>query len=111
MLVQENMADVVVFQSKLSSVMDMLAKAAIVEISKLWDDAFAFVRLEVRQREHEIESLRSQLLLMEKERVELLKAAAPPSAQPSSATCVSTTRPPDALLRKAPVQDGRVTAH
>ncbi|KAG7273041.1 hypothetical protein CRUP_007197 [Coryphaenoides rupestris] len=100
------MANVVVFQSKLSSVMDMLAKAAIVEISRLWDDAFAFVQLEVRQREHEIESLKSKVLMMEKERLELLSKTAP-SAQPS-APSLSTTRQPNNVLRKAPVNDGPI---
>lgn len=102
MLVQENMANVVVFQSKLSSVMDMLAKAAIAEISRLWDDAFAFVQLEVRQREHEIESLRSKVLMMETERLEILSRTAP------SAPSLSTTRQPNNVLRKAPVNDGNV---
>ena len=85
MVVQENMANVVVFQSRLSSVMDMLAKNAIVEISKLWDDAFAFVQIEIRQREDEIESLKSKVLTMEKERLEVISktpASAPPSAPP-----------------------------
>ncbi|CAL8278920.1 unnamed protein product [Lota lota] len=87
MLIQENMANVVVFQSRLSSVMDMLAKTAIVEISKLWDDAFAFVQLEIRQREDEIESLKSKVLMMEKERMELISKSLP-SAHPS-APCFS----------------------
>ena len=93
MLVQENMANVVVFQSRLSSVMDMLAKTAIVEISKLWDDAFAFVQIEIRQREDEIESLKSKVLTMEKERLVLISKT-PPSAPPS-APCFSPPQPPD----------------
>lgn len=97
MLIQENMANVVVFQSKLSSVMDMLTKTAIVEISKLWDDAFAFVQLEVRQRENEIESLKSKVMMMEKERLELISKTQP-SAHPS-APCFSTTQQPNHLRK------------
>ncbi|CAL8366195.1 unnamed protein product [Boreogadus saida] len=91
MVVQENMANVVVFQSRLSSVMDMLAKNAIVEISKLWDDAFAFVQIEIRQREDEIESLKSKVLTMEKERMEVISKT--PASVPPSAPCFSPQQP------------------
>ncbi|CAL8317080.1 unnamed protein product [Gadus morhua 'NCC'] len=93
MVVQENMANVVVFQSRLSSVMDMLAKNAIVEISKLWDDAFAFVQIEIRQREDEIESLKSKVLTMEKERLEVISKT--PASAPPSAPCFSPPQQPD----------------
>ncbi|CAL8326287.1 unnamed protein product [Arctogadus glacialis] len=91
MVVQENMANVVVFQSRLSSVMDMLAKNAIVEICKLWDDAFAFVQIEIRQREDEIESLKSKVLTMEKERLEVISKT--PASAPPSAPCFSPQKP------------------
>ncbi|KAK0149663.1 Zinc finger protein 200 [Merluccius polli] len=78
--------------TKLSSVMDMLAKTAIVEISKLWDDAFAFVQLEERQRLKEIEFLKSKLVLMEQERLELMSTAQP-SAQPSAPRPPTTPQP------------------
>ncbi|KAK5860345.1 hypothetical protein PBY51_021831 [Eleginops maclovinus] len=58
----------VVFQSKLTSIMEMLAKAAVVEISKLWEDGFALVQVELRRRESEIEALNRKLVLMENER-------------------------------------------
>ncbi|XP_030607463.1 zinc finger protein with KRAB and SCAN domains 5 [Archocentrus centrarchus] len=63
------MANCVAFQSKLTSIMEMLAKAAVVEISKLWEDGFALVQVELRRRESEIEALNRKLLLMEKERL------------------------------------------
>eukprot|EP00063_Salmo_salar_P021343 XP_013996178.1 PREDICTED: zinc finger protein 233-like [Salmo salar] len=65
---QENMTNCVTFQTKLSSVMDVLAKAAVAEISKMFDDGFAVLRLEMCRRENEIESLKRQLLFMENER-------------------------------------------
>uniref|UniRef100_A0A1A8PEG4 C2H2-type domain-containing protein n=1 Tax=Nothobranchius rachovii TaxID=451742 RepID=A0A1A8PEG4_9TELE len=57
------------FQSKLTSIMDVLAKAAVVEISKLWEDGFAFVQVELRRRESEIQALNIKLMSMEKERL------------------------------------------
>ncbi|KAM3605219.1 uncharacterized protein V6R79_022450 [Siganus canaliculatus] len=63
------MANCVAFQSKLSSIMEMLAKAAVVEISKLWEDGFTLVQVELRRREKEIETLNRKLMLMENERV------------------------------------------
>nr|XP_023865532.1 zinc finger protein 473 homolog [Salvelinus alpinus] len=67
MLFQENMTNCVTFQTKLSSVMDVLAKAAVAEISKLFDDGFAVLRLEMCHRENEIEALKIKLF-MENER-------------------------------------------
>ncbi|XP_022059210.1 zinc finger and SCAN domain-containing protein 4 [Acanthochromis polyacanthus] len=63
------MANCVAFQSKLTSIMEMLAKAAVVEISKLWEDGFALVQVELRRREGEIEALNRKLKLMETERL------------------------------------------
>uniref|UniRef100_A0A668T504 C2H2-type domain-containing protein n=1 Tax=Oreochromis aureus TaxID=47969 RepID=A0A668T504_OREAU len=63
------MANSVAFQSKLTSIMEMLTKAAVVEIGKLWEDGFALVQVELRRREIEIEALNRKLLLMEKERL------------------------------------------
>lgn len=59
----------VAFQSKLASIMEMLAKAAVVEISKLWEDGFALIQVELRRKEDEIEALNRKLMLMEKERL------------------------------------------
>lgn len=63
------------FQSKLSSIMEMLAKAAVVEISKLWEDGFTLVQAELRRRENEIEALNRKLMLMENERLTVLSQA------------------------------------
>uniref|UniRef100_A0A1A7WYL0 C2H2-type domain-containing protein n=1 Tax=Iconisemion striatum TaxID=60296 RepID=A0A1A7WYL0_9TELE len=64
------------FQSKLTSIMDMLAKAAVVEISKLWEDGFALVQVELRRRESEIKALNIKLMSMEKERLTAISQTA-----------------------------------
>ncbi|XP_070701346.1 uncharacterized protein [Pempheris klunzingeri] len=69
------MANCVAFQSKLTSIMEMLAKAAVVEISKLWEDGFTLVQVELRRRENEIEALNRKLMLMENERLTVLSQA------------------------------------
>lgn len=63
------------FQSKLTSIMEMLAKAAVVEINKLWEDGFKLVQVELRRRDHEIEVLNRKLVLMENERFAVLAQA------------------------------------
>ncbi|CAB1326499.1 unnamed protein product, partial [Coregonus sp. 'balchen'] len=68
MLFQENMTNCVTFQTKLTSVIDVLAKTAVAEISKLFNDGFAVLRLEMCRRENEIEALKIKLLFMENER-------------------------------------------
>lgn len=65
----------VAFQSKLTSIMEMLAKAAVVEINKLWEDGFKLVQVELRRRDHEIEVLNRKLVLMENERFAVLAQA------------------------------------
>lgn len=62
----------------------MLTKAAVLEISKLWDDGFACVLLEVRRRESEIEALKRKLMFMENERLTLLSKAQDASPSHSS---------------------------
>nr|XP_046264602.1 zinc finger and SCAN domain-containing protein 5A [Scatophagus argus] len=69
------MANCVAFQSKLTSIMEMLAKAAVVEISKLWEDGFTLVQVELRRREKEIEALNGKLIMMENERLTVLSQA------------------------------------
>ncbi|KAK2895970.1 zinc finger and SCAN domain-containing protein 32 [Channa argus] len=78
------MANCVAFQSKLASIMEMLAKAAVVEIGKLWEDGFALIQVELRRRESEIEALNRKLVLMEKERLTVLSQA--PTTNLSSAS-------------------------
>lgn len=70
-----NMANCVAFQSKLTSIMEQLAKAAVLEISRLWEDGFALVQVELRRRENEIEALNTKLMLMENERLSILLQA------------------------------------
>lgn len=60
------------FQTKLTSIMEMLAKAAVLEIGKLWEDGFTLVQVELRRRENEIEVLNRKLMLMENERLSVL---------------------------------------
>ncbi|XP_061879186.1 zinc finger protein with KRAB and SCAN domains 7 [Entelurus aequoreus] len=50
------------FQRKLASIMDTLAQAAVLEIAKLWEDAFALVTAELRRRDREVEALEKKLL-------------------------------------------------
>ncbi|KAG7220848.1 hypothetical protein INR49_031300, partial [Caranx melampygus] len=70
-----NMANCVAFQSKVTSIMEKLAKAAVLEISRLWEDGFALVQVELRRRENEIEALNTKLMLMENERLSILLQA------------------------------------
>nr|XP_020441796.1 zinc finger and SCAN domain-containing protein 32-like [Monopterus albus] len=69
------MANCVAFQRKLTSIMEMLAKTAVLEISKLWEDGFALIQIELRRRESEVEVLKRKLMLMENERLTVLAHA------------------------------------
>ncbi|XP_037313427.2 zinc finger protein 8-like isoform X2 [Pungitius pungitius] len=59
------MATCIPFQTQLSSIMEVLVKAAVAEISKLVDDKCAFLHLEISRKQSENEALRRKLLLME----------------------------------------------
>ncbi|XP_034039558.1 gastrula zinc finger protein XlCGF48.2 [Thalassophryne amazonica] len=63
------MTNCVAFQSQLTSIMEMLAKAAVLEISRLWEDGFARLQVELRRKDSEIESLNRKLVLLENERL------------------------------------------
>lgn len=65
------MATCIPFQSQLSSIMEVLAKAAVAEISKLVDDKCAILHLEISRKQSENEMLKRKLLLMEKENAQL----------------------------------------
>ncbi|XP_039999036.1 zinc finger and SCAN domain-containing protein 5A [Xiphias gladius] len=80
------MANCVAFQSKLTSIMEMLAKTAVVEISRLWEDGFALVQVELRRRESEIEALNTKLMLMENERLSALSHAQTTNLSSSSSS-------------------------
>lgn len=49
--------------------MEMLAKAAVLEIGKLWEDGFNLVQVELRRKENEIEVLNRKLMSIENERL------------------------------------------
>ncbi|XP_028832848.1 zinc finger protein 883-like [Denticeps clupeoides] len=57
----ETMSTPAPLQSQIASVMDVLAKAAVAEISKIVDDGFVVVHLQMRQRQSEIEALKRNL--------------------------------------------------
>ncbi|XP_022072327.2 zinc finger protein 221-like isoform X1 [Acanthochromis polyacanthus] len=59
------MATCIPFQTQLSSIMEVLVKAAVAEISKLVDDKCAFLHLEISRKQSENEMLKRKLLLME----------------------------------------------
>lgn len=80
------MANCLAFQSKLTSIMEMLAKAAVLEISKLWEDGFALVQVELRRRENEIEALNRKVMLMENERLTILSQAQTTNLSSSSSS-------------------------
>lgn len=63
------MAACVAFQTQLNSIMEMLAKAAVVEIGKLWEDGFSLLQAELRRKNGEIEALNRRLMSMESERI------------------------------------------
>ncbi|XP_049603808.1 zinc finger protein 79 isoform X2 [Syngnathus scovelli] len=55
----------VAFQTQLSSIMEVLVKAAVEEISKLVDDNSAFLHLEISRKQSENEMLKRKLLAAE----------------------------------------------
>ncbi len=59
------------FGSQVAAIMDVLAKAAVAEITKLVEDGTVVLRLEMCRRDSEIQELKRSLKLME---VELCKA-------------------------------------
>ncbi|XP_061695971.1 zinc finger and SCAN domain-containing protein 2-like isoform X2 [Syngnathoides biaculeatus] len=56
----------VAFQTQLSSILEVLVKAAVAEISKLVDDNSAFLHLEISRKQSENEMLKRKLLAVEK---------------------------------------------
>ncbi|KAG7526413.1 zinc finger protein 615-like [Solea senegalensis] len=66
-----NMATCVPFQTQLSSIMEVLVKAAVAEISKLVDDKCAFLHLDINRKQSEIEMLKRKLLSMENKNAQL----------------------------------------
>ncbi|XP_053293612.1 uncharacterized protein LOC128454281 [Pleuronectes platessa] len=85
------MAHCAAFQSKLASVMEQLAQAAVLEISRLWEDGFALVQVELRRRQSEIETLNKKLMLMENERLTVLSQTTNMSSSSSSSSSSSAS--------------------
>ncbi|KAK5860353.1 hypothetical protein PBY51_021838 [Eleginops maclovinus] len=65
------MATCIPFQTQLSSIMEVLVKAAVTEISKLVDDKCAFLHLEISRKQNENELLKRKLLMMENKTAQL----------------------------------------
>uniref|UniRef100_A0A672JP80 C2H2-type domain-containing protein n=1 Tax=Salarias fasciatus TaxID=181472 RepID=A0A672JP80_SALFA len=65
------MATCIPFQTQLSSIMEVLVKAAVAEISKLVDDKCAFLHLEISRKQSENEMLKRKLLMMERRNAQL----------------------------------------
>ncbi|XP_047198023.1 zinc finger protein with KRAB and SCAN domains 1 [Hippoglossus stenolepis] len=66
-----NMATCISFQTQLSSVMEVLLKAAVADISKLVDDKCAFLHVEISRKQSEVEMLKRKLQTMEKKNTQL----------------------------------------
>ncbi|XP_028987407.1 zinc finger protein with KRAB and SCAN domains 1-like [Betta splendens] len=65
------MASCIPFQTQLSSIMEVLVKAAVAEISKLVDDKCAFLHLEISRKQSENEMLKRKLLMLEGKNAQL----------------------------------------
>lgn len=65
------MATCIPFQTQLSSIMEVLVKAAVAEISKLVDDKCAFLHLEISRKQSENEMLKRKLMVMENKNAQL----------------------------------------
>uniref|UniRef100_UPI0037E850F3 uncharacterized protein n=1 Tax=Semicossyphus pulcher TaxID=241346 RepID=UPI0037E850F3 len=65
------MATCIPFQTQLSSIMEVLVKAAVAEISKLVDDKCEFLHLEISRKQSENEMLKRKLLMMENKNAQL----------------------------------------
>ncbi|KAJ8258781.1 hypothetical protein COCON_G00177930 [Conger conger] len=63
------MVNFVTFQAQLASIMEVLAKAAVVEITKLVEDSSAEIRLEMSRNQYENVALRRKLSRMESDLV------------------------------------------
>ncbi|XP_072524433.1 uncharacterized protein [Salminus brasiliensis] len=63
----DNMPNSVALQKQIASIMDVLAKAAVAEISKVVDDGVVMLRLEICERENEIDTLKRNLQIVSNE--------------------------------------------
>ncbi|XP_034039645.1 zinc finger protein 2 homolog [Thalassophryne amazonica] len=81
------MATCIPFQSQLSSIMEVLVKTAVAEISKLVDDKCAFLHLEISRKQTENELLKRKLLMMENKRSQLKRGFENYSGTDVSSNC------------------------
>uniref|UniRef100_A0AAQ6IKB3 C2H2-type domain-containing protein n=2 Tax=Anabas testudineus TaxID=64144 RepID=A0AAQ6IKB3_ANATE len=70
------MASCIAFQSQLSSIMEVLVKGAVAEISKLVDDKCAFLHLEISRKQSENEMLKRKLVMLESKNAQLQRGFA-----------------------------------
>ncbi|TSP09123.1 Vesicle-associated membrane protein-associated protein A [Bagarius yarrelli] len=91
------MSSGVALQKQIASIMDELAKAAVAEISKVVDDGVVMLRLEICEREHEIDSLKRNLQMVSEELRDTRRALV--------RQCVSGTRP------RQPLKAGKENDH
>lgn len=68
------------FPAQVAAIMDVLAKAAVAEITKLVEDGSLVLRLELSRREDENQELRASLKLIEAELKKAQEAAASTAA-------------------------------
>ncbi|XP_078120619.1 uncharacterized protein LOC144526825 [Sander vitreus] len=84
------------FGSQVAAIMDVLAKAAVAEITKLVEDGNVMLRLEMCRRDSEIQELKTSLKLME---VELC------NAQEAAATRATQDKPEQTAGNRVPRKD------
>ncbi|XP_026877552.2 uncharacterized protein LOC113584680 [Electrophorus electricus] len=70
----DNMSNGFTLQKQIASIMDVLAKAAVAEISKVVDDGVVMLRLEICERENEIDTLKRNLQIVSNELRETRRA-------------------------------------
>lgn len=71
------------FASQVAAIMDMLAKAAVAEITKLVEEGGVVLRLELQRKDGEIQELKRSLNLMEAELCKAQEAAISRAAEDS----------------------------
>lgn len=65
------MASCITFQNQLTSIMEVLAKAAVAEIAKLVDDKCTFLHVEISRKQNENEMLKRKLLMLENKNAQM----------------------------------------
>nr|XP_046164526.1 neurotrophin receptor-interacting factor homolog isoform X2 [Oncorhynchus gorbuscha] len=88
------MANCMIFQTQIASIMEVLANAAVAEICKLVDDDYAVFRLEITQSQKENRALRRKLLesKVARERAERTTRERVLASRPSSVKIVERYR-------------------